>query len=762
MPPYRDKMLRIFKVFIISCALLAVSFLGAAASAHAAQGPTDSWDNGEGSVFTEPKSFIEYNREKGDEIQPLPKIRQHSQQEAFSLGWSLRIVSKPQDDANADSEVPPEETDEGGTEDPDITMPGAEFGDAFGTLLVQPSLKSSGLQSSTITPQRAPDWLKESPLWLFVRLSPNVENSYFYAPFAAGQSAQERLETAGAVMPTSIEIIDESGEPVAGVQVYYPSGRMKQDIFSSLHLPVYQGEVLVAASIPGRLLGQKLQLKVNALLCTDVSCTPFRKFYSLSLNTADIAADPLEPSLFAALADYQTAPFGDVAAPDEDEPQEQRPARTIPAMLGNATGQAGLEGWLASYMGSLRPHYHVDFLEVANIWRAVLMGLLAGLILNFMPCVLPVISLKLSALLGLGGWQGLEAGSEEAARGRRRFRLYGFCYTLGVFVWFGILFGVLGFAGLLWGQLFQSQELILALAILLFVLALSMFGLVRIPFLNVQISTKAGLPHQAFFGGLLATLLATPCSGPLLGGVLGWAVNQSLPYLGASLFSVAVGMSSPFILMTISPGLARFLPKPGPWAITLERFMGFVLLGTVIYLLSMLTQTKIFTVLAALLTLAFSAWLWSRPIAEGKSRFTLSRALALILIVPALYFPFNQRSVDTSWKEFNAVSFRDDVGKRNLLLDFTADWCINCRAMEVTTLTGQRLARWAREYDLTYVKVDLTGDNPDGSDLLRALGSASIPLLAIIAADNPYNPTVLRDLVSPAQLDRALEQAFQR
>lgn len=736
-----------------------------AAAAWSAQQPTSSWDDGESSVFTEPKSFRDYNLEKGDQIKPLPQAGRKTQADALSLSWSLHIVGGPQQDRPAEGESAPQTPvfQESTPEVDGASPPGAEFGDAFGTLLIQKSPGES-LKPAVTIPASLPAWLKESPLWLFVRISSNVENSYLYAPFALGQSSREQRETAEAVIPVSLEIIDDNGEPIQGAHFYYPPGGLKEDSFSGLRLPVYQNEILALGSIPGSLLGKKLYLKINALICTATSCTPFRKSYSLQLNTADISSEILEPELLAAFMDYRTAPFGtdpaDAAPGGPDVPLDA--SKAPDELLDNAIEQASLEGRLAAYISSLKPQYHAESLEVTNAWRAVLLGLLAGFILNFMPCVLPVISLKLGTLLGLGGWRSLEKNSPEAKRGRRRFRLYGLCFTLGVFVWFGLLFGIIGFAGMMWGQFFQSQELILGLAILLFVMALSMFGLVRIPLINVQVSGKASLPYQAFFGGLLATLLATPCSGPLLGGVLGWAVNQSTVYLGITLLAVAVGMSSPFILMVINPSLARLLPKPGPWTVTLERVMGFVLLATVLYLLSMLNQAKIFTVLAALLTLAFSAWLWARPTSPGKSRFTLGRVLALVLLVPALYFPFSQRVTDTSWQNFNADTFQTYIGQRNMLVDFTADWCINCRAMEMTTLTEERLRRWGREYDLTFVRVDLTGDNPDGTALLRAMGSASIPLLAIIPAHDPQNPVVLRDLVTPAQVDKALKQAFKR
>lgn len=730
---------------LFSLAIFAAPLHAAAPSAPPA--PTTTWDDGEGSVYTTPRSYDEFKKSgAGEPIKPLPRAANTGNDEPLSLTWQLRIASPPQDE-----KAPPPQPEEG-------TVPGAVFGDAFGNIVLQPSVNDATMRPAFTLAPHLPDWLKESPLWLFVRVSSNVEESYFYAPFALGQTPEEREATAGAVMPTEFAIVDAEGEPVPGVRFYYPSGSLKADHFSGLRLPVYQDEILVAASIPGNLLGRSLQLNVSALICTELSCTPFRKGFALPLQSADISSEALDAPLAAAMQDYRSGPFG----PQENEAARPAPpaAKDTAKVLDSALQSAQLENRLAGYLKSIEPRYHAAALEISSIWMAAVLGLVAGFILNFMPCVLPVISLKIGTLAGLGGRQSLNAASPKAAQSRRRFRVYGLFFSLGVLLWFTILFAVIGFADLIWGQVFQSQSLVLALAILLFVMALALFGLVRIPLLRIQVNEKRGLASQAFLGGLLATLLATPCSGPLLGGVLGWAVNQSLPFLGVTLLCVALGMASPFMLMVIKPGLVRFLPKPGPWTETLERVMGFVLMGTVIYLLSMLDQGRIFVVLGALLALAFAAWLWARPVAAGKSRFTLGRAFALVLLVPALYLPFADQEVDTAWQPFDAASFHGDLGKRNLLVDFTADWCINCRVMEATTLTEQRLARWGRAFDLTFVRVDLTARNPDGEALLGALGSASIPLLAIIPAHNPMNPIVLRDLVTPGQLDNALNQAF--
>lgn len=737
-------------------------------SASAALAASESWENGESDFFSKPQNRRNYNYpgitlpEPEEEVQPLPRPAPAEQQDPLTLRWSLRLLGHPE---QALAKAKTDKADISGTTDAAEEKPvaasetekieGAVFEDAFGPVLVQNDSGSESLDRIISVPDKYPGWLAENPLWLVITISPNIPESYFYAPFAAGLSKEELAGTADAVLPTSLEIVGDNGDPVPGVRFYFPPGTLKEDPFSGLRLPVYTREITVLAQIPPLLLGQTLQLKTNALICTDVSCIPLRKAYTLDLGKSALSTEPLEPSLALTLMDYQTAPFG------LEESSTGSIVTANPSFAVETSSQHG-DSRFESYLGRVTPLYYAESLEVTNIWRAVLLGLLAGLILNFMPCVLPVISLKLGTLVGLGGWSSLESDSEMARRNRRKFRLYGFCFTLGVFVWFGMLFGVIGFADLMWGQFFQSQPLILGLTLLLFVMSLSMFGLVRIPLLNVQIDGKAALPYQAFFGGLLATLLATPCSGPLLGGVLGWAVNQSILYLGITLLAVAVGMSSPFILMTISPGLAKYLPKPGPWARTLETVMGFVLMATVLYLLSMLPEAKLFIILAALLVLAFAAWLWGRPVAEGKSRLSLGRVLAVVLAVCAVYFPFTQQIPDTSWRNFSAASFQEQLGKKNILVDFTADWCINCRAMEMTTLTEQRLTRWARSHDLVYVKVDLTADNPDGQALLSSMGSASIPLLAIIPADNPDRPTVLRDLVTPGQLDDALKKTLKK
>ncbi len=654
-------------------------------------------------------------------ITPLPKAERPTQVDALAMEWQLRIVS------------------------PNAPLPHDD--------------RISG-ENALQAAQDYPVWLSEAPLWLFITLKPGVEGSYFYAPFAMRQSNADIARTNAAVLPTSMELLGADGATLPGAHFYYPPGAIKKDPFSSLELPVYQHEITILASYPPQYVGQDIKLKLSALICTENSCTPFRKTYAISTSASGIQTDQTDTQLALLLSSYRSSPFSDSGENAIAPASGSIAGQTSATMAEPDRAQPAPESEFSDYLSQLQPHFYQKSLEVENIGRAVLLGLLAGLILNFMPCVLPVITLKIGTLLGLGGWSRLSGDNEAAARGRRRFRLYAFCFSLGIFAWFGLLFGVIGLAGMMWGQFFQSQSLVLGLTLLLFIMSLGLLGLLRLPVLHAEISTGKSLPWQAFFGGLLATLLATPCSGPLLGGVLGWAVNQSAAYLGLTLASVALGMASPFLLMVVNPNIAKRLPQPGPWAKNLEIIMGFVLIGTALYLLSLLPQNKQIATLAACLALAFCAWVWKQ--AKTSRRAALARIILAVLALCAIYMPFIHNPADTGWKKFDPAHFSRQLGQRNLLLDFTADWCINCRAMEMTTLTEQRLAAWAKSYDLVYIKVDLTTPEPDGEALLQAMGSASMPLIAIIPATEPSRPTVLRDIVTPSQLDAALRQALSK
>ncbi|MDR2826210.1 MAG: thioredoxin family protein, partial [Deltaproteobacteria bacterium] len=501
-------------------------------------------------------------------------------------------------------------------------------------------------------------------------------------------------------------------------------------------------------------------------LCSAISCTPVKT--QIEFTPADLSANSelLPDKLQKTLADYQIAPLAG---------QKASPA-TSPGISP------------ADYSKTFAPQFFHAGLEVYGLAQAILLGFLAGFILNFMPCVLPVVSLKLGTLAGLGGLKSLSGqpgNNEQAKRIQGRLRTYSLFFSLGVFIWFAALFAVIGLAGMMWGQFFQSEKVLLAMVIILFLLALSLFGVFHLPLLHVayentdpkmESAGKPGygsLPRQAFAGGLLATLMATPCSGPLLGGVLSWAVGEPLPFLALALASVGLGMSAPFLLLALKPGLARFFPQPGPWNIILEKITAFLLLGTVLYLLSILQESGLIRILCALLLLSVAAWIWGHKATSRPWRSVPGLLTAALFAGLALYSVFTgqkteqdaqiypQQYTGTAWQNYTPELFSSVLGQQNILLDFTADWCINCRVMEATTLSDANRAQWQAKYKLTYMKADLTRENKPAEALLRAVGSTSIPVIVIFpTGEQSGKPVVLRDISTVGQVEEALKQTL--
>jgi len=232
----------------------------------------------------------------------------------------------------------------------------------------------------------------------------------------------------------------------------------------------------------------------------------------------------------------------------------------------------------------------------------------------------------------------------------------------------------------------------------------------------------------------------------------------------AIFFCIGLGMAAPYLLLMVFPSLARYMPRPGPWMGKLETFMGFVLAATCVYLLAILPQHLIIPGLGALVVTAFAAWIWGSWTSLSQSRTNrwsirlVAVALAVTAVASAASLPPPD---DAAWVPYDEKTFQELLGKENLLVDFTADWCPTCKFLEKTVLTEDNLKSWDEEYDLTLVRVDLTVNRPETMAFLRALGSQSIPLAALFPkGESSHSPVVLRDLFTKNQIEEALRQAF--
>lgn len=311
--------------------------------------------------------------------------------------------------------------------------------------------------------------------------------------------------------------------------------------------------------------------------------------------------------------------------------------------------------------------------EEHNLGSVLFLAFVGGFLLNFMPCVLPVIGLKVMSFVNQGH------GS------RRQVFLLNLYYVLGLLSVFVVLATLAVVFHLGWGEQFQSNGFNIALAAIVFVFALSMLGVWEIPLPGFVGTGKAAemAEHEGGFGafckGILTTVLATPCTGPFMGTALTWATKQPAPVIYATFISLGVGMGLPYLLIGAFPQMVRFLPKPGAWMDTFKQVMGFVLLGTVVFIFSFLKSDYLVATSGLLVGLGIACWWIARTpgYAEFGAKFKAWSIGAIIAsVIGWLSFTFlGPSNALLPWQPFSRVTLEEHLAKGNtVMVDFTADW----------------------------------------------------------------------------------------
>jgi thiol:disulfide interchange protein/DsbC/DsbD-like thiol-disulfide interchange protein len=381
-----------------------------------------------------------------------------------------------------------------------------------------------------------------------------------------------------------------------------------------------------------------------------------------------------------------------------------------------------------------------------SLAKLLLFGFLGGFILNLMPCVLPVISLKIFGFI------------QHAGQDRRRILRSGLAFIAGIFAWFiglALLLIILKSAGreITWAFQFTNPYFVLFMSAVVLVFALNLFGVFEI---SLPQSANRGLlawtaregDAGSFFQGVFATVLATPCTAPFLGTALGFAFTQSGWMIFVMFLAIAAGMSSPYLLLSAQPAWLRLLPKPGDWMLRVKQLMGFLLLATLLFLLWVLgaergAEAVIWTA-CFLLALSVACWMKGAfvvPTASATTRIvTILTALALV-IASGFYFigaKFNATSdsqTQGDWRAFTPERLQTELDQRHpVFVDFTAAWCLTCKFNEATVLESAAVRDAFQRRGIVKFKADWTNADPAITKILKQFGRPGVPMYVLYPA----------------------------
>ncbi|GMV40860.1 MAG: thiol:disulfide interchange protein DsbD [Myxococcales bacterium] len=413
-----------------------------------------------------------------------------------------------------------------------------------------------------------------------------------------------------------------------------------------------------------------------------------------------------------------------------------------------------------------------------GLWQMLLFALIGGLLLNVMPCVLPVLSIKALGLV------------RQAGEDRRAIWHHGLAFGAGVMVSFLVLtilvIGLKASGELVgWGFQFQNPAFVVALMAIVFAFSLSLFGVFEVNLPGMQAAAGVASQHGllgSFFNGVFATLLATPCTAPFLGTALGFAFGQPSPVIFAVLMVVGLGLALPFVILARFPAWLRKIPRPGPWMDHFKHLMGFLLVGTVIWLLDVLSyQVSTRALVGAILFLgivAVAVWMYGRfgGLTATRGRQVVMAALAGAVIAagafgtlqldsPPAQAAMCEDSGDTppvagEWTHFTdeRVTSLSGAG-HTVFIDFTAAWCWTCKVNENTVIESDAVLSVMRELGIIMVRADWTNKDEAISAWLRRFDRAGVPLYVILPGSDPDSPIVLPEILTPDLLIEGLRRA---
>jgi thiol:disulfide interchange protein DsbD len=430
-------------------------------------------------------------------------------------------------------------------------------------------------------------------------------------------------------------------------------------------------------------------------------------------------------------------------------------------------------GWIVSSAGSSppapAPAATATPAAARSLWGILAFAFVGGFILNLMPCVLPVISLKIFGFM------------RQAGDSRTSILKHGLAFIAGIFIWFlglAVVIVALKNAGseVTWAFQFQNPWFNFTIGAVVFVFALNLFGVFEIVLPGRAASGIAeaaghGGLTGSFVQGILATLLATPCTAPFLGTALGFAFSQTPAVIFAVFAAIAAGMGFPYLVLSAQPGWMKFLPKPGAWMERLKQFMGFPLMATLLWLLYVIGQQRgteaVIWAAATYLCLGLAAWLYGAflgPLSSPRARAAAGAGILASLVLGGGVFagglfaraaaaePSTAKTAASDgipWVPFSDSALAEQLAAgRPVFLDFTADWCITCKFNERTAINTRAVREAFEQLGIVPMKADWTNSNPEITRKLAQFDRVGVPFYLFYAPGRPDDPVILPELLT--------------
>jgi thiol:disulfide interchange protein DsbD len=406
--------------------------------------------------------------------------------------------------------------------------------------------------------------------------------------------------------------------------------------------------------------------------------------------------------------------------------------------------------------------FSIDTTSGLGLIILLITAALGGMLLNFTPCVLPLIPIKIISL-------------SHVAQNRKQCFMLGLAMFLGVLV-FWVALGVMialvsGFSAT--NQLFQYPAFTIIVGIIIGIMATGMFGFfsMRLPNFIYMINPEQDTLHGSFGLGILAAILSTPCTAPFMGAAAAWAATQPPSTTLATFAAIGIGMALPYLVLSASPALVEKMPKTGPASVLIKEVMGLFMLAAATYFIGVgLTAifssppnppSKLYWWPVMLFSFAGGGWLAYRTlrIASGKKIRAFFTVLGIIVIAFSAWGAVrltDQGPID--WVYYTADRFEAATRERKVIaMVFTAEWCLNCKAMEQAVLNSPKIVALFNRDTIVPMKVDITGNNPAGKAKLRKVGNLTIPLLVIFSPDG--NQVFKSDFYTVEQIQKAVTEA---